>query len=125
MQGARNSQNTVQNRVKVDPLMPFTVDQQGYIYQDNQQVGQVGLVDFENYDYISKYGENLYDLVDGGAIIDATGQIEQGCLESSNVNVVDEMVDMIAIARAYEAGQKVIQTEDAELGQAVQTVGRV
>lgn len=125
MQGARNSQNTVQNRVKVDPLMPFTVDQQGYIYQDNQQVGQVGLVDFENYDYISKYGENLYDLVDGGAIIDATGQIEQGCLESSNVNVVDEMVDMIAIARAYEAGQKVIQTEDTELGQAVQTVGRV
>ncbi len=125
MNGARNSQNGEANYVKVDPAMTFTIDEQGYIYQDNQQVGQIGLVDFEDYNYISKYGENLYDLVDGGTIIDATGTIEQGCLETSNVNVVDEMVEMITIQRAYEASQKVIQTEDTTLGEAVQQVGKV
>ena len=46
-------------------------------------------------------------------------------LESANVNVIDEMVNMITIQRAYEAGQKMIQTEDATLEQAVNNVGRV
>ena len=39
--------------------------------------------------------------------------------------VVDEMVDMIQIARAYEAGQKIIQTEDATLEKTVNSVGNV
>ncbi len=43
----------------------------------------------------------------------------------SNVNVIDEMVDMITVARAYEAGQKVIQTEDSTLDKAVNSVGQV
>ena len=51
--------------------------------------------------------------------------MEQGMLEASNVNVVDEMVSMITIARAYEAGQKMIQTEDATLEKTVNNVGSV
>jgi len=46
-------------------------------------------------------------------------------LESSNVNVVDEMVTMITIARAYEAGQKMIQAEDETLDKTVNQVGQV
>ncbi|MEE3358076.1 MAG: flagellar basal body rod C-terminal domain-containing protein, partial [Lachnospiraceae bacterium] len=53
------------------------------------------------------------------------GSIKQGILETSNVNVVDEMVNMITIQRAYEAGQKMIQTEDSTLDKAVNQVGRV
>nr|MCR5668649.1 flagellar basal body and hook protein [Lachnospiraceae bacterium] len=98
---------------------------QGFVHQNNQVVGQIGVVDLANRDYFSKYGENLYDVLDGGQIIAGTASVEQGCLEASNVNVVDEMVQMITIQRAYEAAQKVIQTEDSELGQATGTVGRV
>ena len=87
--------------------------------------GQIGLVDFENYDFLSKYGENMYDLVDGGQVIEAQGNIEQGCLEASNVKVVDEMVTMITIARAYESNQKMIQTFDTMLDKAVNQVGRI
>ena len=43
----------------------------------------------------------------------------------SNVNVVDEMVNMIAIQRAYETGQKMIQTEDSTLDKAVNQVGKI
>jgi flagellar basal-body rod protein FlgG len=123
--GAMNSENTQANYVRIDPEQEFTVDEQGYIFQNNRVVAQIGVVDFTNYDYISKYGENLYDLVDGGQVIASDASVEQGCLEASNVNVVDEMVELITISRAYEAGQKVIQTEDSTLDKAVNTVGRV
>jgi flagellar basal-body rod protein FlgG len=46
-------------------------------------------------------------------------------LETSNVNVIDEMVSMITIARAYEAGQKMIQTEDSTLDKTANQVGNV
>ncbi|MBQ1608756.1 MAG: flagellar hook-basal body complex protein, partial [Lachnospiraceae bacterium] len=111
--------------VRVDPLQKYTIDSQGNIFQNNVIVGQVGVVDIEDYNYLAKYGENLYDLVDGGNVIASDASVEQGCLEASNVNVVDEMVSMITIQRAYEAGQKMIQTEDSTLEMAVSQVGRV
>lgn len=88
-------------------------------------MGQLGLVDFENYDFLSKYGENMYDLVEGGQVIPADANIEQGYIEASNVKVVDEMVTMITIARAYESNQKMIQTFDSMLDKAVNQVGRL
>ena len=88
-------------------------------------MGTIGLVDFEDYNYIQKFGENLYDIVDGATIIEADATIDQGCLEASNVNVVSEMVDMITISRAYQAGQKVINAVDETLDKAVNQVGKV
>ena len=46
-------------------------------------------------------------------------------IEGSNVNVVSEMVDMITISRAYQAGQKVINTVDETLDKTVNQVGKV
>lgn len=113
------------NWVRVDPNAEFSVDSLGYITQDGNIVGTIGLIDVEDYDYLSKYGENLYDLVDGGTITASDATIEQGVVETSNVNIVDEMVNMITIQRAYEAGQKVITSIDQTLDSAVNTVGRV
>ena len=56
---------------------------------------------------------------------EAAGLIRQHYTEQSNVNVVTEMVNMITITRAYEAGQKVIQSIDGTLEQAANTIGRV
>ncbi len=123
--GAVNSDSNPNNYLQINPNLDYTVDEQGYVYQNNAIVGRVGVVDIADYNYLEKYGENLYDLAEGGQVIASDAQVEQGCLEASNVNVVDEMVQMIAIARAYEAGQKVIQTEDSTLDKAVNTVGRV
>ena len=93
--------------------------------QNNQVVAKLGVVDVDNYDYISKYGENLYDVVNGGQLVASNARVEQGALEASNINVVSEMVDMITITRAYEAGQKIIQTMDSTLDKAVNNVGKV
>ena len=56
---------------------------------------------------------------------DAVGQIEQGYTEQSNVNVISEMVSMITITRAYEAGQKMIRTQDSLLDASVNQIGKV
>ncbi len=123
--GALNSQLGEENYVQIDPNLPYAVNADGSISQDGEVVSTIGVIDIADYDYINKYGENLYDLIPGGQIVESDAIIEQGCLESSNVNVVDEMVSMIQIARAYEAGQKMIQTEDETLDKTVNQVGRV
>ena len=53
------------------------------------------------------------------------GVIAQGFLETSNVNTVQEMVEMISVMRAYESNQKVLTTFDATMEKAATEVGRV
>ena len=122
--GALNMNPDPENYVRINRLEDFTVDQLGYIYQGELLVGTVGVVDVENYDYLQKYGENMYNLVEGGAVKATDARIHQGALESSNVNVVNEMVNMIAIQRAYDAGQKVIRSIDESLATTV-NLGKV
>lgn len=110
-------------QVPVDATI--SIDKTGAIYADDSYIGTIQLTDFEDYDYIEKYGDNLYQAVDGATEIVATGTINQGYTEQSNVNVVSEMVDMITVTRAYEAGQKVMQTVDGMLEASCNSIGRV
>lgn len=112
-------------RIRVNPNLKITVDQMGNIFQDDVQVGTIGVVDFEDYNYLAKYGENLYDLVQGGTRIASQAEVEQGMIEASNINVVSEMVNMITISRAYQAGQKVINTIDETLDKSANQIGKV
>ena len=103
----------------------ITIDENGDIYADDEYVDTLQIVDFEDYNYIKKYGENLYDIVEGGTETESAAKVRQGYLEMSNINVVKEMVEMITISRAYESNQKLIQTEDEMLDKSVNTVGKV
>lgn len=123
--GAMNGDPGQNNYIRLDPNAAITVNKLGYVMQNNQIVGTIGMVDVDNYDYLEKYGENLYNLLLGGNRIATDANIEQGTLETSNVNVVNEMVNMITIQRAYEAGQKVITSIDGTLDRAVNNVGKV
>jgi flagellar basal-body rod protein FlgG len=95
------------------------VQQNGEIYADGVYVDTFALTDFEDYDYIEAYGENLYRAVDGATETECTATVNQGYTEASNMNVVSEMVEMISIAREYESGQKVINAVDEMLGKMV------
>ncbi len=123
---ANGAANTNPNAyIQVDPLKEIVVDEFGNVYQDDVQVATIGVVDFADYNYLAKYGENMYDLVDGGQIIASDAKVDQGCIEASNVNVVSEMVKMITISRAFQAGQKVINAVDQTLEKTVNQVGKV
>lgn len=103
----------------------IVIDQYGTVYADGAEVDRIVLKDFENYDYLKKFGSTMYEPVDGAVETEPYSNIRQGYTEQSNVNVVSEMVNMIAITRAYEAGQKVIQSIDSTLEQAATSVGKI
>ena len=67
----------------------------------------------------------LFRSVNGATVKQAYAGMLQGFTEQSNVNVIDQMVSMITITRAYEAGQKMIQTQDNLIGKAVTEVGKL
>lgn len=97
----------------------------GDIYADGEYVDSLRIVDFEDYNNIEKFGENLYNVVDGATETESMAAVKQGYLEMSNINVVKEMVEMITISRAYESNQKLIQTEDDMLDKSVNQIGKV
>ena len=112
-------------RIKLDPLSDATVDQGGAIWQNNEVVDTLRIVDFEDYNYLKKYGENLMEPVEGAQFKDADYKVFSGYLEMSNVQIVTEMVDLIAITRQYESNQKIIKSIDSTLEIAANQLGRV
>jgi len=92
-------------------------------------IGNIQLADFINPTGLEPIGENLYrESVSSGAPIvgtpgeDGIGKVVQGSLETSNVNVVEELVNMIETQRAYEMNSKAIATTDEMLGFASNTL---
>lgn len=86
---------------------------------DAQEVGQLSLASFANPRGLEPVGENLLvETVASGApavavpLADGTGKLVQGALETSNVNVVQELVDMIEAQRAYEVNSRSISASD-------------
>ncbi len=101
------------------------IDTDGSIYADGTFIDKVRISDFEDYDYLLKQGNTMYLPIEGATEKQTSANLLQGYTEQSNVNVVSEMVDMIAVTRAYEANQKVIQSIDGTLDLAVTSVGKV
>ena len=102
-----------------------SIDEAGNIYADDTYVNQLAIVDFADYDTVVMYGESMWETTNATQLTASNATVHQGYLEASNVNVVDEMVDMITVSRAYETNQKMIQTIDQVLDKAANEVGRV
>jgi len=86
------------------------------------QIGQIQLATFLNPAGLQSMGENLYTETDSSGApnqvnpgLDGAGILSQGYVEASNVNVVEELVNMIATQRAYEINSKAVQTSDQML----------
>lgn len=87
------------------------------------EIGMLAISDFINPAGLQARGENLYlettasgPAQNGTPGLNGLGMIEQGALEGSNVNVVEELVGMIETQRAYEMNAKAISTTDSMLG---------
>jgi len=85
-------------------------------------IGNITTVDFINPQGLEAIGNNLFretgasgDPQEGTPGLDGLGTLEQGMVESSNVEVVEELVNMITTQRAYEMNSKVVSTADQML----------
>jgi flagellar basal-body rod protein FlgG len=86
------------------------------------QIGTLQLVDFINPAGLQPIGQNLFmETASSGSPqsgtpgLDGLGRLVQGALETSNVNTVEELVNMIETQRAYEMNSKAISTADQML----------
>lgn len=125
----------------------FVVDKQGRIFQNSdladdpnrlvsleendwaglEQLDTLKIVEFSRDRYLKKQGGSLWasNRESGEAQtteLGGTTKVIQGFLEGSNVNPVTEMVNMIEVNRAYEANQKMIQTQDSLTSQLINKV---
>ncbi len=100
----------------------------GDIYQGKEIVSKLGVVKIADPDSIQKVGSSLFEFKPN-----ANPQVEnvenpnlrQGFIETSNVNIVQEMTDMITTNRIFEMNQKAIQAHDSMADKMVNVVGKV
>lgn len=128
----------------------FVVDKQGRIFQNAALAGNpdrlvsmqeneweavdlvdtLRLVSFKRVRYLEKQGGSLWRTSDESGDAASIPEperptVQQGFLEAANVNPVTSMVEMIEVNRAYEANQRLIQTEDNLLGRLINETTKV
>jgi flagellar basal-body rod protein FlgG len=93
----------------------------------NVEIGQIQLSTFINPTGLQSIGENLYAESDASGPanfaqpgLDGAGMVMQQYVETSNVNVAEELVNMITTQRAYEMNSKAIETSDQMLARLAQ-----
>lgn len=117
-----NTQTGNSERIYVGTdLITISPDNGVMINEENKY--KFNIVDFENYDNLTKYGNNLYK-GDGG-FNSNNYSIKQKYLEGSNIDYISEMALMMETVKEFEANQKVIQTIDSTLSQIANEIGRI
>jgi len=104
----------------------LSVDEKGNIVFNEKNLGTFMVNSVANEEDVSMVGSS-YFVLNGGAALAASADVsvKQGYIETSNVNGVSEMVDMISITRSYEANQKILNMQDEILKKAANEVGKV
>ena len=92
------------SEITIDPTLgPVAIGEDGSITQGGRQVGTLGVVAFGNRSTLEKTGDNLYQNTSNQQPqTDETSRLRQGMLESSNVQPMREITQLIEVSRAYE-----------------------
>ena len=117
-----NTQNGATERIYVGQDL-MTIAPDNSININGQNKYKFNVMDFENYDNLIEYGNNLYK--GNGARPTNNYSIKQKYVEGSNVDAINEMAMMMQTVKEFEANQKVIQTIDSTLSQIASEVGKV
>lgn len=92
-----------------------TIAEHGGVYQGDNQVAKLSVVNFTDPDQIQKQGNSLYKLKENSTVTPIASneaRLHQGFVEGSNVNVVEEMTDMITAQRLFETTQQAVKAFD-------------
>ncbi len=116
--------NTQNQPIILPDSMNITFGAKGEILDGANIIDNLQFVQFNDRRAVLKQGDNLYRPQEGAAPQVATGDIQQGMLERSNVNIASEMVNLIHNYRIYEAGSRALVTQDAMTEKAVNDVAR-
>jgi len=112
--------------IAIDPNeKELTITKDGAIFQGEQNIGKIKLVEFSDIKELSKTHSGLYKTQSSNpARVAENSSLEQGMIEKSNVNPIVEMTKMIEVQRAYERAQRVIEIEHQRQTDAIQSLSQ-
>ena len=117
-----------QGELTVSEGEEILVDLNGEVFADGNSVGSLRLVTFQDKSVLNKAGGNIWvTKTDEVQPKDATdAEVHQGFLESSNANIIEEMVSMIDGMRQFESHQKSIRSLlDDTVGKTISTLANL
>ena len=103
----------------------FHVSEYGDVTIDGRYVDSIRVASFADNGQLRKQGSNLYYSLEDPLAAANPYKILQGYLETSNVDIAREMVDMITVYRTYESNQRMLTMIDEIVGKAVNEIGRL
>ena len=102
----------------------LAVSQAGDVQVDGLSAGRIAVKSVEDVTSLQRLGGSLFGVPPDEELIDPIhASIRQGYRETSNVDVIQEMVDMMVAFRTYESNARALQTQDASLNHLFQRVG--
>jgi flagellar basal-body rod protein FlgF len=101
----------------------LVINADGTIFQGDARLGKLAVVKFEDNTKLQPLSAGIFANPGDPPELIARPEILQGYLESSNITPLREMVDLVNIARAYEANQKMLQSRDQILEKTLESLG--
>lgn len=114
--------------IRISGQAPIVITDGGDIYEGENNIGKLSVVDIPQKDSLSKIGGSLFNFKDNAkpeVVNVESPSLKQGFIEGSNVNVVQEMTDMITTTRVFESTQKAIHAYDSMADKLINVVGSV
>jgi len=111
--------------IVLDPDLPFQINQAGIVSQAGNQLARLGIVDFEDTGTLQKQGKSLYRAPENIQPKPLQATVKQQHLETSDVDPMQQLVDMIKTQRFFQANVTMLQLQDQTLGYAVGRLGNI
>jgi flagellar basal-body rod protein FlgF len=122
---ALNSDDKINSRIlKLPPRTKVTISKEGEIFSSQGSLGKISVIEFKDIHALKKQGHSLYINNDKNNLIrnEIKTAVNQGFVEGSNVNAIQEMSELIKAHRHFENIQKAINTYDSISGKAVNDI---
>lgn len=107
---------------------PIEINENGEISQSGVPSGQINIVEFPDLSVIEKEGYNYFTTSDPDELPPLSARntaVEQGTLETSNVNAIESLVHLIVAQRAYEAAARAVDMFNESLSRVSGEIGRI
>jgi flagellar basal-body rod protein FlgF len=112
--------------IRVDPTLTTPqIAHDGTVSQDGQVIGKIGVFKVADRSALTKAGGNLFDPGAQTPAADPDTAVQQGMIETANVDAIQQMTRMIAVSRAYEQVAGMMDGVASASDQSIQRLGRV
>ncbi len=114
--------------IRITSPAPFTVNASGEIIQEGAAVGQIRIVEFADVRVLEKEGLTLFRTIDPNMAPPLRARdtrVEQGAIESSNVDPISSLVQLIIAQRAYEAAARAVDMFNDSMTRVTGELGRL